>query len=163
MINYKIIKQNKIFAKGTYNAVNFYFLGFAFQPRPTSTKAGQMFLGFDCAISTRSKKKITEVFRKSSFHRWTGSDITGIADEFNSKIQDWINYYGRFRKYSLMKIFRIFHHRLMSWAVNRYKRFKGSMRKAGRWIYKLARSHKIYSFTGNMVFKEHKLCIIRAV
>ena len=126
--------------KGTYKVVKFDFLGFTFQPRPTSTRTGKMFLGFDCAISTKSKKKITEVFRKSKFQRWTGSDITRIADEFNSKIQGWINYYGKFRKFSLMKIFRIFHRRLMAWAVNRYKRFKGSMRKAMRWVYKLARS-----------------------
>jgi len=53
---------------------------------------------------------------------------------------EWINYYGKFRKFSLMKIFRIFHHRLMAWTVNRYKRFKGSMRKAMRWIYEIARS-----------------------
>jgi len=99
-----------------------------------------MFLGFDSAISTKSKKKITEEFRKSNFHNWTGSDITRIAEEFNPRIRGWINYYGKFRKFNLMKVFRIFHHRLMSWAVNRYKRFKGSMRKAGRWIYELASS-----------------------
>ena len=127
--------------KGSYKVVAFDFLGFTFQPRPTSTKTGQMFLGFACAISTKSKKKIIEVFRKSNFQKWTGSDITRIADEFNSKIRGWINYYGKFRKFSLMKIFRIFHHRLIAWAVNRYKRFKGSMRKAMRWIYEMARSH----------------------
>lgn len=126
--------------KGSFEVVKFDFLGFTFQPRPTSTKTGIMFLGFDCAISTKSKKKITEVFSKSNFHKWTGSSITRIADEFNPRIRGWINYYGKFRKYSLMKIFRIFHRRLMLWAVNRYKRFKGSMRKAGRWIYELARS-----------------------
>lgn len=126
--------------KGKYKVVKFDFLGFTFQPRPTSTKTGKMFLGFDCAISTKSKKKIVEVFRKSNFQRWTQSEITRIADEFNPKIRGWINYYGQFRKYSLMKIFRIFHHRLMTWAVNRYKRFKGSMRKAGKWIYRLAKS-----------------------
>ena len=126
--------------KGTYKTVKFDFLGFTFQPRPTSTRTGKMFLGFDCAISTKSKKKITEVFRKSNFQRWTGSDITRIADEFNPKIRGWINYYGKFRRFSLMKIFRIFHRRLITWAIYRYKRFKGSMRKAMRWIYKLARS-----------------------
>jgi RNA-directed DNA polymerase len=126
--------------KGSYKVVKFDLLGFTFQPRPTSTKSGQMFLGFNCAISTKSKKRITEEFFKSNFHTWTGSDITRIAEEFNPRIRGWINYYGKFRKFSLMKIFRIFHHRLMRWAVNRYKRFKGSMRKAGRWIYALARS-----------------------
>ncbi len=136
----KIVYCKNANRKGTYKVVKFDFLGFTFQPRPTSTRAGQMFLGFDCAISTKSKKKITEVFCKSNFQRQTESDITRIAEEFNPRIRGWINYYGKFRKFSLMKIFRIFHHRLMSWAVNRYKRFKGSMRKAGRWIYELARS-----------------------
>ena len=98
-----------------------------------------MFLGFDCAISIKSKKKITKVFRESRFHKWTRSDITRIAEEFNPIIQGWINYYGHFRKYSLKKVFRIFHRRIILWAVNRYKRFKGSMRKAGRWLYELSR------------------------
>ena len=57
--------------KGNCKSVKFDFLGFTFQPRPTSTKDGQMFLGFSCAISTKSKKKIIEVLRKSNFQRWT--------------------------------------------------------------------------------------------
>ena len=138
----------------TYKIVSFDFLGFTFQPRPTGSKTGRMFLGFDCAITTKSRKKISEVFRDSRFHKWTLSEITRIADEFNPKIQGWINYYGRFRKYSLMKIFRIFHRRLMLWAVNRYKRFNGSMRKAGRWLYELSRErtdlfvHWLHGFHG---------------
>lgn len=135
----KIAFCKKAGRKAAYKTVSFDFLGFTFQPRPTGSKTGRMFLGFDCAISTKSKKKITGVFRDSRFHKWTLSDITRIADEFNPKIQGWINYYGRFRKYCLMKIFRIFHRRLMLWAVNRYKRFNGSMRKAGRWLYAISR------------------------
>lgn len=135
----KIAYCKKAGRKAPYKTVSFDFLGYTFQPRSTGSKTGRMFLGFDCAISTKSRKKITEVFRDSRFHKWTLSDITRIADEFNPKIRGWINYYGRFRKYSLMKIFRIFHRRLMLWAVNRYKRFNGSMRKAGRWLYELSR------------------------
>ena len=135
----KIVYCKDANRKGTYPEVKFDFLGFTFQPRPSSTKSGEMFLGFDCAISTKSKKKIAEIFRKSNLQRWTGFDITRIAKEFNPRIRGWINYYGKFRKHSLMKVFRIFHRRLMVWAVNRYKRFKGSMRKAGRWIFDLAK------------------------
>lgn len=135
----KIVYCKDANRKGNYSVVKFDFLGFTFQPRPSSTKSGQMFLGFDCAISTKSKKKIAEIFRKSYFQRWTGVDISGIAKEFNPRIRGWINYYGKFRKHSLMKVFRIFHRRLMVWAVNRHKRFKGSMRKAGRWIFDLAK------------------------
>jgi len=47
-----------------------------------------MFLGYDCAISRKSENKIAEEFRKSEFHRWTGSDIYRIAEAFNPKIRD---------------------------------------------------------------------------
>lgn len=137
----KIVYCKTAERKVKYETVQFDFLGFSFQPRPTSTKEGKMFLGFDCAISNKSMKKIAEVCRKSGFHRWTESNITRIAEEFNPKIRGWINYYGKFRKYNLMKIFRIFNHRLMTWAVNRYKRFKGSMQKAGQWVRGLAKSY----------------------
>jgi RNA-directed DNA polymerase len=137
----KIVYCKNANRKGKFRTVQFDFLGFSFQPRPTSTKAGEMFLGYDCSISRKSEKKIAEVFRKSNFHLWTESDISRIAKEFNSKIQGWINYYGKFRKYGLMRIFRIFHWRLIKWAVNRYKRFRNSMYKAGRWIRQLAKSY----------------------
>jgi RNA-directed DNA polymerase len=137
----KIVYCKNTNRKGKFKTVQFDFLGFSFQPRPTSTKEGKMFLGFDCAISRKSEKKIAEVFRKSKFHLWTSSDITRIAKEFNPKIQGWLNYYGKFRKYNLMRIFRIFHWRLIKWAVYRYKRFRKSMHKAGRWIRQIAKSY----------------------
>jgi RNA-directed DNA polymerase len=137
----RIVYCKKANRNGKFKTVKFDFLGFSFQPRPTSTKDGKMFLSFDCSISRKSEKKITEVFRKSNFHLWTESDITRIAKEFNPKIQGWINYYGKFRKYNLMRIFRIFHWRLIKWAVCRYKRFRNSMYKAGRWIRQLAISY----------------------
>jgi len=137
----KIVFCRKANRKAKFETVQFDFLGFSFQPRPASTKAGKMFLNYDCAISNKSRKKIAEVFRKSGFHRWTESNITRIAEEFNPKIRGWINYYGKFRIYNMMKIFRIFHHRLITWAVNRYKRFKGSMRKAWRWVQELSKSY----------------------
>jgi group II intron reverse transcriptase/maturase len=137
----KIVYCKNANRKGKFKTVQFDFLGFSFQPRPTSTKEGQMFLGYDCSISRKSEKKIVETFKKSKFHQWTQSDITRIAKEFNPKIQGWLNYYGKFRKFGLMRIFRIFHWRLIKWAVNRYKRFRNSMYKAGRWLRQLAQSY----------------------
>lgn len=115
--------------------------GINIQPRPAKDKEGKLFLSYDCSISLKSEKKIAVTIRHSKFHCWTRSDITRIAEEFNPKIQGWINYYGKFRKYNLMRIFRIFNWRLIKWAVKRYKRFKGSMQKAGRWIRQLAISY----------------------
>jgi group II intron reverse transcriptase/maturase len=137
----KIVYCKKEHRKDKFKTVQFDFLGFSFQPRPTSNPNGEMFLGYDCAISRKSENKIAEEFRKSEFHRWTGSDIYRIAEAFNPKIRGWINYYGKFRMHKLMRIFRIFHWRLIRWAVNRYGRFGNSMHKAGRWLRNLAISY----------------------
>jgi RNA-directed DNA polymerase len=124
-----------------FKTIKFDFLGFSFQPTPVLRKGVGMFLGFDCAISSKSEKKIVEEIKKSNFHRWTHSDIYQIAEYFNKKIRSWINYYGKFQKFRLQRIFSIFHKRLTKWALNRYMRFKGSHRKEGRWIRQIA---KIY-------------------
>jgi group II intron reverse transcriptase/maturase len=150
----KIVYCKRDFRRDKFKTVQFDFLGFSFQPRPTSTKAGVMFVGYDCAISRKSENKIVEEFRKSEFHRWTTSSIYRIAEAFNPKIRGWINYYGMFRIHKLMRIFRIFHWRLIKWAVKRYGRFGGSMHKAGRWLRDLANCypglfvHWQYGFIG---------------
>jgi RNA-directed DNA polymerase len=124
-----------------FKTVRFDFLGFSFQPRPAMNKVvGKMFLGFDCAISQKSKKKIVEIIRKTEFHKWTRSDIYRIANYFNPKIEGWINYYGKFKKRELQRIFNIFHIRLVKWAIFRYKRFNGSRHKAWRWIMLIAKN-----------------------
>ncbi len=44
-----------------YKTVKFDFLGYSFQPRSAMSKQnGRLFLGYDCAISIRSKKRIAD-------------------------------------------------------------------------------------------------------
>ncbi len=91
-----IVYCKKYNRKENFKRVKFDFLGFSFQPRLTSSKRRErMFLGYDCAISRKSENKIIEIFRKSNFHRWTGVDISQIAETFNPKIRCWINYYSK--------------------------------------------------------------------
>lgn len=137
----KIVYCKKDHRKDKFKTVQFDFLGFSFQPRSTSNRNGEMFLGFDCAISRKSEIKIAEEIRKSDFHQWISSSIYRIAEVFNPKIRGWIHYYGKFRRHMLMRIFRIFHRRLIKWAVNRYGRFRNSEHKAGRWLRNLAGSY----------------------
>jgi len=134
----KIVHCKTANRRASFKTVKFDFLGFSFQPRTATNKDGVVFLSYSCAISRKSEVKIGDVLRKSNFHCWTGSDITRIAQEFNPRLRGWLNYYGEFRKRDLNRIFGIFNWRLIKWAVKKYKRFKGSMRKAGRWIRQLA-------------------------
>ena len=109
--------------------------GISIQPRPTRSKRnGQTFLGFDLGISRSSRKKIVANIRSTKLHRWTSASTEEIAVMLNPRIQGWINYYGKFRKREMGGIFRILHHRLMKWILNKYKRLKVSIRKAYRYL-----------------------------
>lgn len=114
--------------------VKFDFLGFSFQPRATKSQRGGLFLGYDCAISNESEKRIVEEFRTLKFHRWSNVAIEYIASKVNPKIRGWVNYYGKFRRYELSRVFRRFHFRLVKWVLNRYKSFKRSKKRAYQWL-----------------------------
>ncbi len=131
----------KKFKRSTSKTVKFDFLGFSFQPRPSATKDGRMFLGYDCAISQSSKNKIISEIKSTKFQRWTNRRIEEIAEFFNTKIQGWINYYGKFRKYKLNSLFRIFEGRLIEWARRRYKHLGKSYIKASKWFYRFKKNN----------------------
>lgn len=47
--------------QGSYKTVKFDFLGYSFQPRTAKSKrTGKLFLGYDCAISISSRKRIAD-------------------------------------------------------------------------------------------------------
>ena len=108
--------------KEPHKQVQFDFLGFSFQPRPTKDwLSGQIHNIFDLAISSSSRKKITEEFKTMKIHRDSTSTIEEIADRLYSKLQGWINYYGKFRKWDFFRVFRRLSYRLVLWVQNKYK------------------------------------------
>jgi group II intron reverse transcriptase/maturase len=132
----KIVYCKKYKNRSANKTVKFDFLGFSFQPRPTASRDGKMFLGYDCAISQSSKNKILSEIRSTKFQRWTFRRIEEIAEFFNAKILGWINYYGKFRKHRLNPLFRVLEGRLIEWARRRYKRLNKSYVKACKWCYR---------------------------
>lgn len=134
----KIVFCKNANRKSTYKTIKFDFLGFSFQPRPTATVEGKLFLGYDCAISRKSETKITDKIKATKLQLKTASSLEQIAELFNPQQRGWINYYGKFRKYMLRRVFKIFNKRLLKWAIKRYKRFKGSRVKARRWLLGIA-------------------------
>jgi len=121
--------------KGNYPVVKFDFLGYSFQPRTAkSKKDGKLFLGYDCAISIRSKKAIVAKLRELEIPRLTHKSIVGVAKYLNPYIRGWINYYGKYRGYEMNSIFQLLRRRLVLWARKRYKRYKYSINKAYKWL-----------------------------
>lgn len=115
--------------------VKFDFLGYSFQPRTTmSKKTGKLFLGFDCAISIGSKKRIADKMKELDIVHLTHKSIVGVAQFLEPYIRGWINYYGKYRISALNPIFQLLRKRLVMWARKRYKRYKTNLNKAYDWL-----------------------------
>ena len=118
-----------------HKEVKFDFLGYTFQPRTSkSKKTGKLFLGFDCAMSIQSRSRIFEVIRKMEIPRMRCDSIVGIAHLLNPKLRGWIRYFGKYRGYSLSKVFYILRIKLVRWARYRYKRYRHNLNKAYGWL-----------------------------
>jgi len=119
----------------SFETVKFDFLGYSFQPRSTKSKqTGKLFLGFDCAISISSKKRIADKLEELEIDRLNFRSIVGVALYLEPLIRGWINYYGKFRITELNPVFLLLRQRLVWWARKRYKRYKTNMNKAYRWM-----------------------------
>jgi len=131
----KIVYCRDYRRKEKHPIVKFDFLGYSFQPRSAfSKKTKKMFLGYDCAISISSRKRIADKLEELNVNKLNFKSIVGIAHYLNPMIRGWVHYYGKFKMYELTKVFRLLSARLVWWARRRYKRYKTSMGKGYKWL-----------------------------
>lgn len=119
--------------------VSFTFLGHTFKPRKLKSKYNGFFLGYTPAISREViKRKVREVKEVMNQHRWVRR-IEDLADIFNEKTRGWIGYYGKSNKWAMKPIFDALNYRLAKWFRDRFKRFKGSLTMAYKYLRQLYR------------------------
>jgi RNA-directed DNA polymerase len=118
-----------------YPTVKFDFLGYSFQPRSAKSKrTGNLFLGYDCAISIKSKKRIAEKMRELDIKHLSHKSIVGVAQHLEPYIRGWCNYFGKFRISALNPVFQLLRRHIVTWVRKRYKRYKTSLNKAYAWL-----------------------------
>jgi len=138
----KIVYCRDYRRKGNYPVVKFDFLGYSFQPRPAkSKKTGNLFIGYDCAISISSRKRIADRLEYLKIESQGFKSIVGIAQHLNPMIRGWVNYYGKYRGSELSKIFRLLQDRLVRWARKRYKRYRKNINRAFRWFERVRKQY----------------------
>lgn len=131
----KIVYCKDYRRQGNHKEVKFDFLGFSFQPRTTkSKKTGNLFLGYDCAMSISSRKRLADKLGKLEIEKLSFKSVVGIAQFLNPMIRGWVNYYGKYRGYELSKVFRLLRIRIVRWARKRYKRYRTSLNRACNWL-----------------------------
>ena len=57
-----------------------------------------------------------------------------LARMFNSAVQGWVNYYGRYYKSAMYPYLRNIEQYLTRWVMRKYKRYQGYKRRARKWL-----------------------------
>jgi RNA-directed DNA polymerase len=124
---------------GSHEHEKFTFLGYEFRPRLARNKRGTHFVSFLPAVSTDAMRAMGREIRSWHLAKRSDKSLDDLARMFNSIVQGWINYYGRFYKSRLLYFLRRLNRHLMRWACRKYKRLKRRERRAVTWLAEIAR------------------------
>ena len=127
---------------GKYDNESFDFLGYTFRARKVKARSGRYFTGFNPAISQKASKAIRKRIKGWKFHRWTDKTIFEMAAISRSILRGWENYYGKYYKSAFYSVLRYLDIKLITWVKRKYKRLKGSTRRAAMWLRKVAKCNQ---------------------
>jgi RNA-directed DNA polymerase len=119
---------------GSHEHEQFDFLGYTFRPRLARSKTGKKFVSFLPAVSEDAAKGMRRTIKRWRLHLRSGSALADLAQEINSTVRGWINYYGRFYRTELIQTLKLINEYLMRWAVRKYKRLRGHPTRAARFL-----------------------------
>jgi RNA-directed DNA polymerase len=125
--------------RGSYEHTSFTFLGYTFRPRLSKSRFGHHFVNFSPAVSKEACVRMRREIRRWRLHERSDKTLTDLARMFNTVIQGWINYYGRFYKSMLYPTFRHLNEILVRWAMRKYKRLRFHTRRARKLLAGIAR------------------------
>ena len=125
--------------KGSAEHTKFTFLGYEFRPRLAKNRHGKHFVSFLPAVSPDAMKAMGAEIRSWHLAKRSDKSLGDLARMFNSIVQGWINYYGRFYKSRLLYFLRRLNDQLVRWAGRKYKRLNRRERRAMAWLGEIAR------------------------
>jgi RNA-directed DNA polymerase len=126
--------------RGSHEHERFDFLGYTFRPRLSrSTKYDRYFVNFSPAVSDDATKAMQREIRRWQVHLRSDKSLRDLARMFNTIVQGWVNYYGRYYRSMLTPTLRNINRFLVRWARRKYKRLEIHYRQACRFLAGVAR------------------------
>ena len=101
--------------RGDHEVTSFTFLGYTFRPRLAKNKWGKHFVSFLPAVSRDEVVAMGREIRSWHIARRSDKSLDDLARMYNSIVQGWINYYGRFYKSMLYPVLRRLNRHRMQW------------------------------------------------
>jgi RNA-directed DNA polymerase len=117
----KIVKCQRWGSDDKHPHKSFDFLGYRFKPRKASTKEGRIIGVFTPGISNKAVKKIQGWIRDNRVFKKTNETLTEIGKKIEKQTRGWINYYGKFRKSDLQKVFNPINKQIAKWYSKKHK------------------------------------------
>lgn len=135
----RIVYCGKDKATKAKEPASFDFLGYTFRTRTCKNQKGLLFNGFTPAVSRGSAQKFRDKIRQIR----TSNKITSLenlAKQMNPVIRGWSNYFGEYTVSEARKVLNYVNLTLVQWAKRKFKRLKGSRKRAFRLLTKLAQT-----------------------
>jgi group II intron reverse transcriptase/maturase len=118
----------------SYPHVQFTFLGFTFRPRKAMSKQHRVFTSFLPGVSADAMKRMRQVVRGWRIPRQTPATLAELAEQYNSVLRGWCNYYGAFYQTAMRKLARHVDRKLEQWARRKYKTLSRHQRRSVEWL-----------------------------
>jgi RNA-directed DNA polymerase len=131
---------------GSHEHEQFTFLGYTFRPRRARNGSGELFVSFCPAVSDDAAKAMRRTIKRWRLNLRSGKSLDDLAQEINSIVRGWINFYGRFYRSELISLLENINEHLARWAMRKYKRLRGRPRRARRFLTAIAgREPKLFA------------------
>lgn len=123
----------------SYPVTSFTFLGFMFRPRVAIGRGGKRFTSFLPAVSPAAIKRMRQVIKGWKLQRQTPASIEEFSQRYNPILRGWWQFYGRFYKTEMRKVFDHLDRKLAYWVRRKYKKYAGHKRRSVYWLGQVAR------------------------
>jgi RNA-directed DNA polymerase len=114
-------------------------LGYTFRPRIAKNRHGKIIQCFLPGVSSEAQKQMLRTIRSWKLTRKTPASIGELAARYNPILRGWWNYYGRFYKTALRRVFESFEATLARWARRKYKKLLRHEGRSFLWLWRVAR------------------------
>jgi RNA-directed DNA polymerase len=106
--------------------VHFTFLGFTFRPRKAMSKQHRVFTSFLPGVSADAMKRMRQTVRGWRIPRKTPATLAELAEQYNSVLRGWWNYYGAFYQTAMRELARQVDRKLEQWPDVSTRRCRGT-------------------------------------
>ena len=98
------------------------------------SKQHRVFTSFLPGVSSDAVKRMRKVVRGWRIPRQTPATLAELAEQYNSVIRGWWEYYGTFYQTAMRELFQYIDYKLEQWARRKYKTLSRHKRRSVEWL-----------------------------